>query len=178
MAGMAMMSSQAIVAFFDFGIGLSSTMAAIAVLGGILAAIKINQPALASETKHRLATNDSIVGWSLRLALVATVYSSISELRHTDKAYPSIVESFRLLSSPVTRQSLARLPDLQDQLSSSLKQYPDNPVTWDLLVSISEAQYRLHVIDDLSPVGVPVDDKQLQRVWSQLTPLEFAQRIA
>jgi len=177
MAGMAMMSSQAIVAFFDFGIGLSSTMATIAVFGGILAAVQINQPVRASEPRPWFAVHGSIVGWSLRLALVATVYGSISELRQADKVYPAIVDSFRLLDSPVTRSSLARLPDLKEQLSSSLKQYPDNPVIWDLLTSISEAQFRLRVIDELSPAGATVDDNQLQSAWSQLTPLEFAQRI-
>ena len=177
MAGMAMMSSQAIVAFFDFGIGLSSTMAAIAVFGGILTAVQINRPALQSEPKPWFAMNGSIVGWSLRLALVATVYGSISELRQADKVYPAIVDSFRFLDSPVTRNSLERLPDLKEQLSSSLKQYPDNPVIWDLLASISEAQFRLRVIDELSPAGAKVDDNQLQIAWSQLTPLEFAQRI-
>jgi len=177
MAGMAMMSSQAIAAFFDFGIGLSSTMAAIAVFGGILAAVQRNQPALQSEPRPWFAMNGGIVGWSLRLALVATVYGTISELRQADKVYPAIVDSFRLLKSPVTRNSLAQLSDLKEQLSSSLKQYPDNPVIWDLLASISEAQFRLRIIDDLSPAGATIDDKQLQSAWSQLTPLEFAQRI-
>ncbi len=177
MAGMAMMASQAIVAFFDFGIGLSSTMAAIAVFGGILAAVQRNQPASVSNEPQWFALNGSIVGWSLRLALVATAYSSISELRQADRVYPAIVESFRLLNSPITRNSLERLPELDEQLSSSLKQYPDDPVVWDLLVSISEARFRLRMIDDLSPTGVTVDDKQLQSSWSQLTPLELAQRV-
>ena len=177
MAGMAMMSSQAIVAFFDFGIGLSSTMATIAVFGGILVAVQRNQQALQPETRPWFAMNGSLVSWLLRLALVATVYGSISELRQADKVYPAIVDSFRLLHSPVTRNSLARLPDLKEQLSSSLKQYPDNPVIWDLLASISEAQFRLRVVDELSPASSTVSDNQLQSAWSQLNPLEFAQRI-
>ncbi len=178
MAGMAMMSSQAIVAFFDFGIGLSSTMAAIAVFGGILAAVQINnQPALGPEPSQWFAMNGNLFGWSLRLALVATVYGSISELRQADRVYPAIVDAFRLLDSPVTRKSLAQLPDLKEQLTSSSKQYPDNPVIWDLLVSISEAQFRLRMIDDLSPTGASIDGNQLQSAWSQLSPLELAQRI-
>lgn len=177
MAGMAMMSSQAIVAFFDFGIGLSSTMAAIAVFGGILTAVNLNRPKPASEPRPAFAFNGSLIGWLLRLALVATVYGSISELRQADRVYPAIVESSRLLDSPVTRKSLAKLPELEEQLSGSLRQYPDNPVIWNLLASISEAQFRLRVIDELSPADVTVDDNQLQSAWSQLAPLEFAQRV-
>ena len=171
MAGMAMMSSQAIVAFFDFGIGLSSTMAVIAVFGGILAAGQRNQSELTSEPLHWFAMNGSMVGWSLRLALVASVYSSIAELRQADSVYPAIVESSRLLDAPVTRKSLAKLPELYTQLSSSIKQSPDDLVILSLLSSISEAQYRLRVTDEMSLAYVAVDNNQWQNTWRLRAPL-------
>ncbi len=177
MAGMAMMSAQAIVAFFDFGIGLSSTMASIAVFGGVLAAVTFHQPNPQPKPGLWFDVNGGLVGWALRLALVATVYGSISELRQADKVYPAIVESSRLLDAPVTRKSLAKLPDLYAQLSSSRKQSQDDPAIWSLLASISEAQYRLRVIDEMSPAGVKIDNSQLQNAWRLLSPLEFAQRV-
>ncbi len=177
MAGMAMLASQAIVAFFDFGIGLSSTMSAIAIFGGLLAVIHRSRPSIKHTQSRWFAFDGGVAGWIVRLALLATACSSIGELRQADNVYPAIVESSRLLNSPPTRNTLAQLPDFCEQLRSFVTRFPDDPFVWDLLVSVSEARFRLRLIDGLSPGEVPLDDKQLQNAWPQLNPLGLALRV-
>ncbi len=177
LAGMAMMASQAIAAFFDFGIGLSSTMAAIAVFAGMLTAIRRNQPSESRTPPAWYAPDGGLVGWLLRLALVAAACGAVAELRQADQVYPAVVESARLFGSSVTRDRLERLPVLEEQLTAVLRNYPDDLIVRDSLVSVLEAGFRLRLIDRLAPPGSPVDGPQLQDAWTQLTPLGLASRV-
>ena len=177
LAGMAMMASQAIVAFFDFGIGLSSTMAAIAVFAGMLTAIRHSRPSTLRTHPAWFALDGGLVGWVLRLALVSAACGAVAELRQADQVYPAIVESARLFGATVTRDGLARLPVLDAQLTAALKRYPDDPIVRDSLVNVLEARFRLKMIDALATPGSPVDAGQLQSAWKQLTPLGLADRV-
>ena len=177
LAGMAMMASQGIVAFFDFGIGLSSTLAAIAVFAGVLTATHRSQPSTSRAHQAWYALDGGVAGWVLRLALVSAACGAVAELHHADQIYPAIVESARLFDSPVTRDALARLPVLDEQLTAALKNYPDDPLVRDSLVDVVEARFRLRLIDALAPPGPPVDGAQLQSAWTQLTPLGLAERV-
>lgn len=177
LAGMAMMASQGIAAFFDFGIGLSSTLAAIAVFAGILTAIRHSEPSTLSTLPAWFALDGGLVGWVLRLALVAAASGSVAELRHADQVYPAIVESARLFNSPVTRDGLERLPVLDVQLTAALKRYPDDPIVRDLLVNVLEGRMRLRLVDALAPPDAPVDGRLLQSAWTQLTPVGLADRF-
>ncbi len=177
LAGMAMMASQAIVAFFDFGIGLCSTMAAIAMFAGVLTAILRSQPSTLRAHVAWYALDGGLVGWALRLAFVSAACGAVAELRQSDKVYPAIVESVRLFSSPVTRDALERLPVLDEKLSAALKRYPDDSIIRDSLVNVLEARFRLRLIDALAPPGPSADGPELQSAWSQLTPLGLADRF-
>ena len=177
LAGMAMMASQSIVAFFDFGIGLSSTLAAIAVFAGVLTAIRRSQPSTLRTHQAWYALDGGLVGWILRLALVSAACGAVPELRQSDQVYPAIVESARLFGSPVTRDALERLPVLDEQLTAALKRYPDDSIVRDSLVNVLEARFRLRLIDALAPPGPPADGPQLQSAWKQVTPLGLADRV-
>ena len=177
LAGMAMMASQGIVAFFDFGIGLTSTLAAIAVFAGVLTAIRRSQPVAASTLPGWFALDGGFVGWVLRLALAAAACGSVAELQKADKVYPAIVEAARLFSSPVKRDELERLPVLDEQLTAALELYPDSPIVRDSLVNVLEARFRLRLIDALAPPGSPLEGPQLLSAWTQLTPLGLADRF-
>ena len=177
MACMAMVASQGIVAFFDFGIGLSSTLAAIAVFAGVLTAVSRSRPANLNSLPPWLARGGESIGWVLRLALVAAACASVAELRQVDQIYPAIVESSRLLNSPVTRAGLERLSVLDGQLTAALKRCPDNPTVRDLQVNVQEARMRLRLIDALAPQGSSLDGTLLQSAWTQLTPVGMADRV-
>ena len=177
LAGMAMMASQAIVAFLDYGIGLCSTMAAIAVFAGLLTAMRHSQPSILRTSPAWYARDGGLVGWVLRLALVAAACGPVAELHHADQIYPAIVESARLFGSPVTRDSLERLPVLDAQLTAALNRYPDDPIVRDSLVNVLEARFRLRLIDSLAPPGPRLVGAQLQSAWRQLTPLGLADRV-
>jgi len=177
LAGMAMVASQGIVAIFDFGIGLSSTLAAIAVFAGVLTAVSRSRPSNLSTLPAWFAQDGGLMGWVLRLTLVAAACGSVAELRNADQIYPAIVESARLMNSPVTRAGLERLPVLDEQLTAALKRYPDNPTVRDSLVNVLEARMRLRLIDALAPQGSPVDGPLLQSAWTQLTPVGMADRF-
>ena len=177
LAGMTMMASQAIVAFFDFGIGLSSTTAAIAVFAGVLTAIRRSQPSTRCTPPAWYSLDAGLVGWTLRLALVATAYGSVAELRQADQVYPAIVETARLFDAPVTRIALERLPALEEQLTAAVINYPDDLIACDLLVGVLEARFRLGMIDALAPPGRLVNGPQLQDAWTQLTPLGLSERV-
>ena len=178
LAGMTMMASQAIAAFFDFGIGLPSTMAGIAIFGGVLTAVHRSLPSAKRTAISSFAFDGVVVPWILRVALVAAACGSIRELWEADRAYPAIVETARTLQGPVTRTALERLEQLQEELTKSLKNRPDDPVLRDLLVQVMEARYRLGIIDALASPDKSVDDAQLQNVWRALTPLGLAERVA
>ncbi len=177
LAGIAMMASQAIVAIFDYGIGLCSTMAAIAVFAGLLTAMRRSQPSILRTSPAWYALDGGLVGWLLRLALVAAACGPVAELRHADQIYPAIVESARLFGSPVTRDSLERLPVLDAQLTAALNRYPDDPIVIDSLVNVLEGRFRLRMIDSMAPPDSPVDRSQFQNAWTQLTPLGLAHRV-
>lgn len=177
LAGTTMLASQAVAACFDFGIGHSSTMSAIALFGGILAATHRRQPALQHGAVAWYALDGGLVGWTLRLALAAAVYGPVPELLQADRAYPAIVESARFLAAPVTRDSLERLPAVQEQLTATLRLYPDDALVRDYLVRIVEARYRWRLIDEMDPPETPMDEKQLQAAWRDLTPLGVAERL-
>ena len=177
MAGIAMISSQAIVAFFDFGIGLSSTIAAIAVFGGVLTAIHRSRPVKDALQPAWYAPDGGLVSWILRLAMLTVVVGTVPELRRADLAYPAIVESSRLFDKPVTRAALQRLPQLNEQLTAALKGSPDDLTVRNSLVTVLEAQFRLRIIDFFSDTDKLLDDKELQSAWNQLTPLGLTARI-
>jgi len=178
LAGIAMLASQAIAAFFDYGIGLPSTMAAIAVFGGVLTAVHQSQLSAKRTHSAKVGFDNVAVPWILRVALVAAACSSIPELRQADQGYPAIVQTARILGNPVTRETLQQLPKLQEELTASLKHHPDDPLVLRSLVRVMEAGYRLEVIDDLTASDTPVNDLQLQSLWSVLTPLGLADRYA
>ena len=177
LAGMAMMASQGIVAFFDFGIGLTSTLAAIAVFAGVLTAIRRSQPMTVSTLPGWFALDGGFAGWVLRLALAAAACGFVAELHTADQVYPAVVEAARLFSSPVKRDQLERLPVLDEQLTAALKLYPDSPIVRDSLINVLEARFRLRLIDALAPPGSPVEGPQLQSAWTQLTPVGLADRV-
>jgi tetratricopeptide (TPR) repeat protein len=177
LAGTAMLASQAVAAFFDFGIGRSSTMSAIAVFGGILAASHRSHPGLQTGAPTWFALDGGFVGWTLRVALAAAVYGSVPELIQADRAHPAIVESARFLAAPVTRETLERLPAVQEQLTTTLRLYPDDAIVRDYLVRIVEARFRWRLIDEMDPPEKPMDEKQLQAAWRDLTPLGLAERM-
>ena len=168
LAGMAMMASQAIVAFFDYGIGLCSTMAAIAVFAGVLTAMRRSQPSSLRTSPAWYALDGGLVGWLLRVALVAAACGSVAELRHADQVYPAIVESARLFDSPVTRAALARLPVLDEQLTAAWNRYPDDPVVIDSLVNVQEATIPTASDRFTAPPDSPVDGSQLQSAWTTI----------
>ena len=176
---MAMIASQAVVAFFDFGIGLPSTMAAIAIVGGVLTAVHRSQPsAKRIHSAGNVMFGSMAVPWLLRVALVAAACGSIPELWQADQGYSAIVQTTRILGNPVTRETLRHLPELQKELIVSLRHHPDDPLVLGSLVRVMEARYRLEVIDDLTASDTPVDDLQLQNFWQPLTPLGLADRYA
>ncbi len=177
LAGTTMLASQAVAAFFDFGIGHSSTMSAIALFGGILAACQRSQPAQPTGAPAWYALDGGLVGWTLRLALAAAVYGSVPELIQADRAHPAIVESARFLAAPVTRDTLERLPAVQEQLTTTLRLYPDDAIVRDYLVRIVEARFRWRLIDEMDPPEKPMDEKKLQAAWRDLTPLGLAERM-
>jgi O-antigen ligase/tetratricopeptide (TPR) repeat protein len=177
LAGTTMLASQAVAAFFDFGIGRSSTMSAIAVFGGILAASHRSHPGLQTGAPTWFALDGGFVGWTLRVALAAAVYGSVPELIQADRAHPAIVESARFLAAPVTRETLERLPAVQEQLTTTLRLYPDDAIVRDYLVRIVEARFRWRLIDEMDPPEKPMDEKQLQAAWRDLTPLGLAERM-
>lgn len=177
LAGTAMISSQAVVAFFDFGIGLSSTMASIAVFGGILSAIWRSQPAVLETRGSWLAIDGGLIGRMLRVAFIVAACGVVDELRNADQVYPAVVESARLLNSPVTHEGLQRMPSLHEQLTKALIQYPDDPIVQDSIVKVSEAQFRFRLINTLSLPDSQISDIQLQSLWRQLTPPGLAHRV-
>ncbi len=180
LAGMAMMASQAIVAFFDFGIGLSSTLGAIAVFAGVLTAIQRSQPSpfnALPRWQGWFALDRGLWGWIFRFGLVAAACGSVPELQQADHIYPAIVQSARLLSASVTRVGLEPLPLLDKQLTAALKHCPDDPLLRDSLVDVLEARFRLGLIDALAPPGAPVTGPQFQNTWTLFTPVGLADRV-
>jgi O-antigen ligase len=176
LAGVAMIASQAIAAFFDFGVGLSSTMAAIAVFGGVLTAIN-RVGATSRGFPVWYALDGRCISWILRLAMLVAACTAIPELRQADQVYPAVVETARLFDGPVTRDALKRLPQLNEQFTAALKEYPDDLVVRNSLVSVLEAQYRLKIIEGFSDSDNPPDDEQLQTAWNALTPFGLAYRV-
>lgn len=177
-AGIALVASQGIAAFTDYGIGLSSTMAAIALLAGILTVIARRQQSGTRVAPARYSPNGTIAGLLLRIGMVIGAATAVAELRHEDQIDPAIVETARLFDTPVTRKTLERLPVLDQQLSAAMAEYADHPVVRMSLLKIVEARFRLRVIDELSPPNSPLNDQQLQDTWKQLNPIGLPDRMA
>ncbi len=177
-AGIALVSSQGIAAFTDYGIGLSSTMAAIALLGGILTVAARRQQPGTRVAPAWYSPNGTIAGLLLRIGMVIGAATAVAELRHEDQIDPAIVETARLFDTPVTRKTLERLPVLDQQLSAAMAEYPDHPVVRMSLLKIVEARFRLRVIDQLSPPDSIPTDQQLQDTWKPLNPIGLSDRMA
>jgi O-antigen ligase/tetratricopeptide (TPR) repeat protein len=178
LAGLALITSQGIAVFFDFGIGHCSTIAAIAVVSGTLAAVVRSRRPSSQSAPAWYSPSGMLMGLSLRIAMVIAASTAVPELRHMDQIDPAITESARLLDSPVTRPALARLPVLNRQFSEALERYPDHPIVRMSLLRVVEARFRLQLIDQLSPVDAPLEDRELQNAWRQLTPVSLPDRIA
>lgn len=178
LAGLAIVASQAVAACSDFGIGLNSTIAAIAMFAGISTAVVCRQ-SVNLDGGHTSSSAQGLVSGSLiRIAMIVAAAVAVPELRHLDQIDPVVSETALLFDSPVTRDRLKRLPILDKRLTTALKHYPDHNTVRRSQMKIVEARFRLRVLDQLATAGEPLGDKQLQKAWTQLKPMGLLERLA
>ena len=174
--GLGVIVSQGMAMFLDFGIGLSSTAAALVMVSAAIAAAASpvsRMRRLDGDRQGRLS--GSIVGASVRGCLVLSACVYLPDLAASHNIYASVIQTERALKAPITREQLLDLPGIEVQIRHLLKSRPDDSDALRALVYLVEARARLALVDSLAEV--PVRNAELQKAWDSLSPVGLADRM-
>lgn len=174
--GIGVLLSQGLAMFFDFGVGLPSTAAALVAVLGAIAGVKSHLSAGWNRNEQRLpGLPVRVFGIGVRLCMVWSAGGFLYDLAAGHNLYAPIVQAERALEVPVNRERLLALPQIELELRKFLKHRPDDSDALRALMFLREAQARLSLADVLAET--PVGDQDLQRMWEYLSPLGLADRI-
>ncbi len=165
-AGIAMIVSQTFAMLFDFGIGLPATSAGIVVVAGMIAGAGVLRNV--DEESSQSGMTMPLTAWVVRCCCLVAAAAFVPDLVHAHQIYWPVVQAEKAIRPPITRQALEKLPELRQQLVAGLKDRPDDVDGWSTLVAVTEAEFRLDLIESLSMS--PPEDKQLQAVWDGMSP--------
>jgi tetratricopeptide (TPR) repeat protein len=171
--GFAIVPSQAFAMLFDFGAGLPATVAVVSFLAGTTAGLKLLASASndSGGQESGMATQ-TVFAMVIRVCCVVTAFLGSSDLISSHRIYAVIAESERAIANPVSRSQLDRASELSASLRQLLAERPDDIEGMWTQVRLQESLFRLKLIDSLAET--PPDDKVLQTLWEQLSPIGLA----
>ncbi len=160
--------TQAAAAFLDYGVGLpaasSMLVLIIAVAAGVL--VEGQVPATLKEAGSlrpgaKLVTPLQLVV----LVLAATQIQDQVSAVHIDE---TIVESHRILNTPVQAERLLELSDVQGRLLKTMEERPDDPEGWRTLTLLANARFRWEVLQ-MSRGESLLTNPKFSRLWDNVT---------